>query len=157
MVTMQRKWTPLLHASHNGHVELVKVLLERGADPNWKSTVSDLWLHQLPNTLGSSSTRGWKGYMLKWGMLKILYLHVQFWIVGLGMLVCDTLRPLLMYDQEYKHHQTSIRGGTAITGIPSVWLYTFNAWYRSIQYTLPFYYVFFVWCNCCSIESCQGV
>ena len=39
LLYMQNKWTSLLYASHNGHLGVVKLLLEKGANPNLRSEV----------------------------------------------------------------------------------------------------------------------
>lgn len=38
----QSKWTSLLYASHNGHLGVVKLLLKKGANSNWRSEVNSL-------------------------------------------------------------------------------------------------------------------
>ena len=39
-LSLQDGWTALMMASENGHMECVKVLLDRGADVNMQNTVS---------------------------------------------------------------------------------------------------------------------
>ena len=53
----------------------------------------------------------------------------------------------------YKHHRTSIQGGTAIIGIPSMWLsayITFNARYRECSVLSSLFY------TCIYMSSCRN-
>ena len=38
--SFQKSRTALLHASHEGHINIVRFLLQKGANNNWQSDVS---------------------------------------------------------------------------------------------------------------------
>ena len=40
IVYFRRNCTALLHASHEGHLDLVRFLLQKGANNNWQADVS---------------------------------------------------------------------------------------------------------------------
>lgn len=39
MSSLQEKWTPLMAAAHNGHADIVDVLLQKNADPDKQDNV----------------------------------------------------------------------------------------------------------------------
>ena len=55
-LTLQDGWTALMVASHEGQVECVKMLLDRGAEVNMQNEVSGVivdWVHAMQHTPSS--------------------------------------------------------------------------------------------------------
>ena len=72
-LSTQSKWTPLLYASDSGHQDIVRLLLQKGANPNWRSAVclhvvnwlkSIIFLHMHHNNVG------WRLHSIDFGRLQ---------------------------------------------------------------------------------------